>query len=233
MDITLDITKRFNTLVNHDCFFDGPLMNPVLFLNYPNDIRGNYNLELMNFGLNISKEMEEEFIKYTPYFDDIVKCEYAYKSLVIFGKAKFNFTGIKGAEVQFSDVGEVADSRTLYYTWPYEVTKGDYQFLCGGHSPFSPHYLLLYLIADSNTRATITFSSNDYMLMDSHSIELEELASSKQAPFSFKESATGKHFLNNCTAIPGKMFDFDFRNKYFEAVFKEDFHTTVAINSEK
>lgn len=233
MNITLDITKRFNTLVNHDSFFDFAAMNPVLYLNFPNDIRGNYDLELMNFGLNISKEMEQEFIKHTPYFDDIVKCEYAYKSLVIFGKAKFIFTGIKGADLRFCDTGEVAESRALYYTWPYEVTKGDYQFLCGGHSPFSPHYLLLYLIADSNTRATITFSSNDFILLDSHSIELEEFASNKQAPFSFKEVVTGKHFLSNCTAIQGKMFDFDFRNKYFETVFKEGFHTTVAIKNEK
>jgi hypothetical protein len=232
MEITLDITRRFNTLVNHDYFFDGPPMNPVLFLNYPKDIRGEYQLSLMNFGLNISKEMEDEFKKYSPSFSDIIKCNSENKRIIIFNEAKFKFSGIKGADFRFADTNTNSNNEPLYYTWPYKIVEGDYQFLCGGHSPFSTHYLLCYLIGDSNARATITFSSEDYFLLDSYSSELEELASSKQKSFSIKESTVGRNILSSCTSISGKTFDSVIFNEYFDIIYKEGFHTTVAIKSE-
>jgi len=229
MDITLDIEKRFNTVINHEYFFDGPSMEPVLFLNISESIYGEYEIELMNFGLNIHKEMEESFMNYSPDFDDIVRCTYEFKSLLIFGKAILKFSGIKGADLKLAHLS----GEKLYYTWPYKIVKDDYLFSCGGYSPFSAHYMLLNLIANSNASATITFSSSDYLLLNNHSYDIENMASSRQTRFSYVESNIGDIFLNKCSVNIAKSFDFNYYNRYFRMAFTKNTHTTRAIASEK
>ena len=232
MKITLDITNKFMTVVNHEHYFDMAPMFPVLFLDFLNDLSDRYCLRLMNFGLNIDKEMEAELARHSPHFDDIVSSDFTHKSLLIFNEATFEFSGIKGGDARFYGINEANKGEALYHTWPYTITKGDYQFLCGGHSPFSPHYILLHLIGKSDSKATITFSSDDYILIDPFSIEMEEHEASKQTPLSIQRSDKGAEFLSACTHTAGRMFDFGFYTKHFKLVYGDRFHTSIAVKSE-
>ena len=76
MNITLDITKGFNTLVNSDYFLDVASMNPFLFLDYPNEFGHSFDFELMNFGLSITDALEKQLLAYSPLLDTIINCEY-------------------------------------------------------------------------------------------------------------------------------------------------------------
>jgi len=232
MDITLDITNKFNTLVNYDYFLDNAPMNPIIFLEFPNNIVGGYEFELMNFGLNISSEMKERFGNSLPNFKDIFECSYQYQRIIIYGKAKFKITGLKGGDVKFTDIDNPLNGKKFYYTWPYKVEKGDFDFICGGNSSFSPHFTTVHLIGSRNARATITFSSEDYILICDDQIDTEDIAASKQTPYNYVQAQTLRLPVD-CNNVAGKMFNLDFRDKYFDLVYREHFHTTIATNSEE
>ncbi len=48
----------------------------------------------MNFGINISDDMDETFMKNNPYFEDITKCTYQFRRLLISRKARFRIEGV-------------------------------------------------------------------------------------------------------------------------------------------
>lgn len=228
MNICLDITKKFNSVINYNYFFDSAPMNPVIFLDYTNSSVSHYEFDLMNFGLNVSDEMEQVFLKNRSFFENIVKCSYEYKSLLIYGKAKITINGVKGVDLQYSSKDE-----KLYYSLPYQVKKGDFDFECGGFSSCSNHFVIAHIIANSSAQATITFSSDDYFLMSSNSMEFENIAASKQTPFQYECNNVFDRFIKRFSQSPGKMFDINFINRYYKTYFENGFNTSVAIKDEK
>lgn len=110
----------------------------------------------MNFGLNISERMERMFLENKRLFGNIINCSFEYKSLLIYGKSKIVIDGVKGVEIQYSNKKE-----TLYYNSAYKVKAGYFDFVCGGFSSFSDHFVLAHIIAGHNAKATITFASDD------------------------------------------------------------------------
>jgi len=235
MDITLDITDYFNSVVNYSMFFDWDysLMNPILFFTKPFQFTENFCFELMNFGLNIEKDMENLFHEKRPYFDDILRdtttpC-YMCKSILIFGKAKFEFSKLKGLCVQLRDPStppykEVYDalSKTtiivpsdgLYYEHQCKLKTGDNLFDCGGKSEFSNHNISIRLIAEKGTTARITFSSNDYVLMTGHNEADEKNYAKMQTAYNWLNCESREDIWDMLTTEKPKMLDVDYYNRY-------------------
>lgn len=227
MNVCFDITKEFNALINFNCFFDMAPMNPVIFLDFPDNCSCCYEFDLMNFGLNINDEMEQIFMKNEQYFGDIARCSYKYKSLLIYGRAHIKIIGVKGVSFCYSNKDE-----HLYYSLPYQIKKGDFDFECGGFSSCSEHFALVSIIAECNAHATISFSSDDYFLMSSASLELEKIASNKQTPFKYKKNDAFNEYIKKFSRTQGKMFDINFIKRYFEVKYNDGFNTTIAVKDE-
>ena len=227
MNICIDITKEFDSVINYDFFFDSAPMYPVIYLNCFDDTVDHYELGLMNFGLNISDRMERIFLENKKIFGNIVNCSFEYKSLLIYGRSQIVIDGVKGLDIRYSNKKE-----TLYYNSAYKVEKGDFDFVCGGFSDFSDHFVLAHIIAGHNAKATIAFSSEDYLLMSSDTPDFQEMASKRQTPFKIENKKIFNTFINKLSQTPGKMFNIDFYSKYFKTNFNGEFNTTMAINSE-
>lgn len=227
MNICIDITKEFNSVIDHDCFFDSAPMYPVIYLNDLNDTNDHYEIGLMNFGLNISDKIERVFLENKRSFEDIINCSFEYKSLLIYGRSKIVIDGVKGLDIRYSNKKE-----TLYYNSAYKVEEGDLDLVCGGSSSFSDHFVLAHIIAGRNAKATITFSSNDYLLMSSDSPEFQKIASKRQTPFKIENKKIFDTITDKLSQTPGKMFDIDFYSKFFRTNFNGDLNTTIAIKSE-
>ena len=247
MNVSLDITKNFIAAVNHADVFDlaSKLMNPVIFFENPIQSKENFCFELMNFGLNISKEMEKKFEAESPCFDDNINSEcpdYVCKSIFIFGKAGFKVTNVKGLCMQLASPDRVISERMiipkviqgerLYYEQPCILKKGDRLFECGGKSAFSNHYTLLKIIGDKNSQATVTFSSADYLIMDLFDEAGEFIYAKKQTPYNYENGIPRPDILNNCTGKIPKLFDFDFRSKYI-GFGNDHFASRVVIRDEE
>jgi len=167
-------------------------MKPVVFFEEPFSFKENFSFELMNLGLNMEDEMLHDFAANAPHFDDVVKyisspVDIA-KNILIFGKAKINITNLKGLCIQMPNTGlppyekvtswfgresKFIPARGLYFEHPYTLEKGDRLFVCGGHSSFSDNYVNVYMIAGGNTKATITFSSEEYAIKESEDKDYE------------------------------------------------------------
>ena len=237
MEITLDITKVFDSVVDTGHFIDAGKMKPYIFFDFPFDVvDGVFDFSLMNFGLNMNLEnklIEEILKENSPNFDDIVDCEYDYKSIMIFGKAKFKITGVKGIDIRLWDskIGE-----KLYYSNnAYKIKKGDFNFNCSGNSEFSSHSISLSIVANTQAQGTVTFDSNEYILMNECSKEFEEYVSSKQTAYDYKTSCkydTG--ILEMFDIKIPKSFDFEHYQKYFKHIFSIEtgFNTTMAVKNE-
>ena len=218
MEITLDITKRFRYIVNYALFFDCDIpMNPIIFFNNPFQFNKNFSFELMNFGLNIEDKAEHEFSLNSPYFDDVLKCEFLYKSIIIIGRAKFHISNLKGLGVQLTDYiaphGVPAD--THYYEHACKINKGDFIVDCGGKSEFSHHFIKTIFIADKDAKITVTFSASDYLLKSSDDHNHESHLAKKQTPYNFSTGAPRPDILEKCTAKKPEMFDNNYRAIYF------------------
>ena len=227
MNICIDITKEFDSLINYDLFFDSAPMYPVIYLNHFDDTMCHYELGLMNFGLNISDRIEKIFLENKRAFRDITNCSFEYKSLLIYGRSKIVIDGVKGLEIRYSNKKE-----TLYYNSAYKVEKGDFDFVCGGFSSVSDYFVLAHIIAGHNAKATISFSSEDYLLMSSDDPDFQKMASKRQTPFKIENRKMSNTITNRLSKTPGKMFDIDFYSKHFRTNFDGGFNTTMAIDSE-
>lgn len=227
MNICIDITKEFDSVINYDFFFDSAPMYPVIFLNHFDDTMHHYELELMNFGLNISDRMERMFLENKKSFGNIIDCSFEFKSLLIYGKSQIAIDGVKGLDIRYSNKNEI-----LYCQSAYQVEEGDFDFVCGGFSSFSEHFVLAHIIAGHDAKATITFSSEDYLLMSSDTPGFQKMASKRQTPFKIENKDIFNTITNKFSQTPGKMFDIDFYSKYFRPNFDGEFNTTIAIKSE-
>jgi len=172
-------------------------------------------------------EFEAEFEKNSPSFNDVLECQYEYKGIMIFGKACFNITGVKGAAIRLAHKDE-----RLYCEWPYTIKKGDYIFQCGGYAPFSHHYMIIYIVADKDAVATIKFSSDEYVLMNSAEYEFQKSVSAMQTPY-IRNNIGNASILSKFTTMKSRLFDFDYDfNKYITTFTEDGFHTTRAFASE-
>ena len=213
MEVTLDITKIFSSVINYIFVFghNTLLMNPILFLESPFQFKENFTCELMNFALNHAAEMDDKFVAATPYFDDILTCDFEYKDILIFGKAKINVSNVKGVYMVLKEPSKIIYNKTflkgsvpentygksIYYEHSCEVKRGDYLFNMGGKSSFSNHIVELYLIADKDARATISFSSKDYVLRTAHDPINEQAYSKMQTPYSYVNNDPRPDILNS------------------------------------
>ena len=232
MYITLDITENFNQVINYSMFFDWSIpLNPVMFLEKSIQFNKTFSFQLMNFGLNIDDGIEKEFATNYPTFDNIIKCDFAYKSLIIFGQATISISSMKGLCLQLLDPGkppykevyamhdskpQIVPSDGLYYEHPCIIKKGDYLFHCGGNSSFSNHFINAKFIAYKDTKVTITFSSEEYILKESCDEAYEKMLAKKQTPYySYLQNIVTSDLLERCTVKKPKLLDVEYMNKYF------------------
>lgn len=226
MDITLDITECFNGTVNNEWFHE-TLENIVFFMDFKDKLNDVLEFELMNFGLNLEDFMLEEFAKHSPYFDDIIEFSKIdrFPSIIIYGKAKFKITDVKGMEIKY--IPKVYNNPDdLYFgNWDYKLKKGDTYFDVGGYLPTSPYWASCRIIAGLDTKATITFSSDEYVI-DDITVEVQRDAFSRNV-FDFEKNYV-EEIPKYATKIPGKMFNWDFYCKHFKTHFEgEEVFTTI------
>ena len=242
MKITLDITKEFNSLINHDCFLQWSEMKPYLFFEFPLEIVDEvFEFELMNFELHKgdSREIDVEFKEKSPYFDDILYATESFgegleikNSILIFKKAKFKITGVKGVDVQLRK-----NNKSVYHSNnSYIIEKGDFKFNLGGFSEFSPHYAILGILANCDAKASVTFSAEDYVLINDNTRKFDEYLCSKQTPYNYKTSLkyqNSENILKQFITKTPKTFNHDYTKKYFDFLDIENgIRTQFAIRSE-
>jgi len=222
MRITLNLSpKIFNYFTDYDHFLhDYSSGDSYIFLDLPPKIEdGTFEFELMNFGISMDYHgyVEKLLKEKSPYFDDVVNCDYQYKNMMVFGKAKFKITHVKGIDIQLRDDNNFNDS--LYYGTDYRIEKGDFKFNCAGNSAFSPHYsAMLNIITNKDMQATITFSSDEYILLDRSDEEFIKDIASKQTTYDYETSSqyqNADEILKYFTSKVTKTFDWDFRTEYF------------------
>lgn len=195
MNIILDITKSFNGVID----YVNMEVHPIIYLNFPSDISGKYSFELMNFRLTLDDNICKQLKNYNPICKDIIECNFFDKSIFIYGKAKFIIDGVKGADIEFVTEDDFINGKKLYYTWDYNLQKGDYAYVCGGYTSFVPWFTTLYIIADKMNHVRMEFLSDEYVLIDSYD---DSYAKSKETK-------------NIYTNKKGKLFDFNFINTFF------------------
>lgn len=195
MEITLDITRSFNGVVD----YVNMEVKPIIYLGFPSDIKGEYSFELMNFRLTVDDDICKQPSSFYPMCKDILECKFPYKSVFIYGKAKFNITGVKGADIEFAAEEDFFKGKKIYHTWDYKLQEGDHAYVCGGYASFLPWFTTIYLITDNKNSVKVTFSLDEYLLIDTYDD-------------SFAKSMEAKYIY---TSEPGKLFDFDILNKHF------------------
>lgn len=195
MNVTIDITNDFNQLID---YIMAP-KKPIIFLNFPSSIVGTYELELMNFMLNLNDDIIEQFKDYNVIYDKLINNNYAFKSLFLFGKAKITFDNVKGADVEISLDDDFHKGKKAYHTWEYKVEKGDLRFECGGYASFLPYFILINILCQSETQVKIKFSTDDCIIIDSSD---DSYALSNETKYEY-------------TCQMGKMLNKNFINQYF------------------
>jgi len=229
MRITIDITpKTFNSFTNHSEFLHGySYVNPYIFFDVPPKLEsGIFEFELMNFGISMGydKCVEKMLKEKSPYFDDVVNCDYKYKNMMIFGKAKFGITNVKGVDIRVGINNNFCDF--VYYGTDYRIEKGDFKFNCAGNSAFSSHYsAMLNIITNKDMQATITFSSDEYILLDRSDEEFIKDVASKQTIYDYETSSQYQNIdeiLKHFIAEKPKTFDWNFCEEYFRSYFPEE-----------
>ncbi|MEK5407796.1 hypothetical protein MKX36_17885 [Paenibacillus sp. FSL W8-0439] len=189
MILTLDISnEEFDGIIDGDGEF-----TPTIFLNFPSDIRGIYEFELINTVIDIYNFKDQIQNQGLHVKDD---------SLFVFGKMKVRIEGVKGADFKLIE-GNLLAGREQYYSWPYTIDSGDIVCKCGGKLSFLEDcYVALMIVTESKPKITLTFDIKEtvpFDFMNSSSIE--------QANLKKVESKQMKSH--------GKLFDFDFFHEYF------------------
>lgn len=232
MKLTLDITKDFNELVDVGHFINAGEMKPYIFFDFPPKIENRmFTFEIMNFGFDVSSRsglIEKQFKEKSSHFDDIL-----HKRLMITGKAEFEIKNVKGIDIQLWDLKN--KTRMYYSTDNYQIEKGDYLFEGGGYSEFSSSYIWLNVLADKNTKATITFSLGEYVELENDSPEFERYVSTLQTPYDYQTSSRyDADILKSFDNKVPRTLDFEYSQKYFSSTTAhgKGIYTTVAIESE-
>lgn len=199
MQLTLDIShKEFDEIVDDTGNFDA-----TIFLNFPSDIRGVYEFELINTVVNVydfKNQVEQQGF----FLEE--------DSVFVFGKTKVRIEKVKGAEFKVIN-SSAPEINEHYYSWPYTIDEGDTVCKCGGKMPFfHDFYASLMVVTEQNPKVTLTFDTSETVPFDfTKGISIEQ-ASFNKKQYELKSS--------------GKLFDFAFFQKHFGS-------GRVAIKSEK
>ncbi|MEO3943962.1 hypothetical protein [Gorillibacterium sp. CAU 1737] len=191
MKLSVDIHKEeFDSVVGTDIE-----VISTIFLNFPSDINGVYEFELMNSVINLDSfrdQMEEQGFQIKD------------SSLFVFGKMKIRIEGVKGADFKFIE-GDYRIGRKQYHTWPYTLEKGDIVCMCGGNLSFlAGYYASVIIVAEGNHRVTLTFDTDEALPIDIFNKDSTTRAHSKVIEY--------EH-----TISPGKMFNFEIFQEYLSA----------------
>ncbi|MCM3292753.1 hypothetical protein M3661_21795 [Paenibacillus sp. MER 180] len=189
MVLTLDISnEEFDAIVDGD----GEL-TPTIFLNFPSDIRGIYEFELINTVINIYDFKDQIQNQGLNIEDD---------SLFVFGKMRVEIEGVKGADFKIIE-GNLLEGREQYHSWPYTIDKGDIVCKCGGKLSFLDNcYISLMIVTECKPKITLKFDIAEtvpFDFMNSSSIEQAKLKKVDYEQMKFQ----------------GKLFDFGFFQEYF------------------
>lgn len=184
MKLTLDISnKEFDGVVGADM-----KVTPTIFLNFPSDIRGAYEFELINSIVNIY-DFKDQLEKQGLQVED--------DSLLVFGKMKIRIEGVKGADFKLVE-GDFHNGRKQYHTWPYTLNKGDVVCMCGGNLSFlTGYYASVIIVAEGKHKITLTFDTDEAIPIDIFNRVSTTQAHSKVIEY--------EH-----TSSQGKLFDFNF-----------------------
>ncbi|WP_059049850.1 hypothetical protein [Paenibacillus senegalimassiliensis] len=188
MKLTLDISgEEFDAIVGADME-----IVPTIFLNFPSDIQGVYEFELVNSMVNIY-DFKTQITKQNLSVEG--------DSLFVFGKMKVQIDGVKGADFKFTE-GDYFTGHEQYYTWPYSLQQGDVICMCGGNLSFFPElYATIIVVATENPKITLTFDTDEAIpidIFDSHSTA--------------KAHSKATRYENNNSS--GKLFDNYFFKSY-------------------
>jgi len=236
MEITLDISNNFNSVINFDSFLGQGerIARPTIFFDEPFGFDENFGFELSNFGLNVEDEMMGDFVKKSPHFNDIIDVDvphYMQKGILVFGKARITVKKLKGLYLRLSGHNG-SDESDLYFQCHEMLNKGDVLYEVGGQSAFSPHYTKGILVADRTAQATLRFLSTEYILIDSCDEDANKYYSLRQTPHSYLANNPRLDVISHFTKNPAKMFDFEYRSNRFDYRYDNDFRGMVAKRDE-
>ncbi|RRJ61851.1 hypothetical protein EHV15_01820 [Paenibacillus oralis] len=189
MIITLDISnEEFDGIVADDGEF-----SPVIFLNFPSDLRGIYEFELMNTVINIYDFKDQLQSLGIGTEED---------SLFVYGKIYVRIEGVKGADFKFVE-GDFHTGRRRYHSWPYTINEGDVVCKCGGRLSFLEDcYASIMIVTESRPKITLTFNLEETVPFDFMKSRSIELAHTLKAGHTYTNS-------------PGKMFNHSFFREHF------------------
>ncbi|MCA1294954.1 hypothetical protein LBW89_18225 [Paenibacillus sp. alder61] len=199
MIITLDIShEEFDGIVANDGEF-----SPVIFLNFPRDISGSYEFELMNTVINIF-DVKDQLERLGVRSEE--------DSLFVFGTIHVRIEGVKGADFEMVE-GGFHTGRRRYHSWPYTLRKGDVVCISGGRLSFLEDcYASIRIVAESRPRITLTFNLDETIPYDFMNSSRTNRARSAKS-------------VHTYTSSPGRLFDPRF--------FREHFGTgRIAVRSE-
>lgn len=188
MLFTLDISnKEFDAILGLD-----DETTPIIFLDFPSDIRGVYEFELINSVVNIFDYKDQIVYQGLDMEDD---------SLFVYGRVKIRIERVKGADFELVE-GDFHTGRKQYHTWPYTLNKGDVICKCGGNLPFlNDYYASIIIVTENKPKITLTFNTEEtvpYDFMNPSSIKLTHSRKTKY-----------EH-----TSTQGKLFDLNFFQEY-------------------
>ncbi|MCG7408434.1 hypothetical protein MH117_13470 [Paenibacillus sp. ACRRX] len=190
MRLTLDISKEeFDSIVGADME-----VTSTIFLDFPSDIRGVYEFELINSVVNIYDLKDQVKQQGIQIEDD---------SLFVFGKMKVRIEGVKGADFKFVE-GDFHTGRNQYHTWPYTLNKGDVVCMCGGDLSFlSGYYASAIIVAEAKHKITLTFDTDEAVPIDifnSDSVKKAHLKAMKYEHTSHSGKLFNRNFIQDYLA---------------------------------
>ncbi|EGO62688.1 hypothetical protein [Acetonema longum] len=188
MLITLDISNE-----EFDAVIGDIEITPVIFLDFPSDIRGVYEFELLNSVVNIF-HFKDQILSQGVCLDDTV---------LIFGKMKVRIEKVKGADFELVE-GDYHTGRKQYHTWSYTLNKGDVVCTCVGSLSFLADYCAsIYIVTESNPKITLTFDTEETVPYDTTNPNSTKYGKSKVTKY--------EH-----TSSPGKLFDHEFFQEHLK-----------------
>ena len=190
--------------------------NPIIFLNFPSSIVGTYELELMNFMLNLDDAVIEQFSNCNVIYDSLVNNDYAFKSIFLYGKAKIVFDNVKGADIEFSLDSDFHKGKKAYHTWEYKIEEGDLRFECGGYASFLPYFILINILCKRESKVKLKFLTDECIVVDSPD---DSYALSKEVKYEYAYKI-------------GNMFNKSFIEQYFVSSHECLIPKDIAIKNE-
>lgn len=134
-------------------------------------ISGVYEFELLNSVVNIFHFKDQMISQGIDIEDD---------SLFVYGIMKIWIERVKGADFELVE-GDFFKGRKNFHTWPYTLNKGDIICECGGELSFlNDFYASIIIVAEKNSKITLTFDYNETVPYDFTNAESTFLANLKR-----------------------------------------------------